>query len=67
MYRAPNSSALRSDDPIAEATTKGIRVVATLELENMDPYPFSNYKEVVLSEEDTLDIKMAYASYETAL
>jgi len=51
-------------DTIAETETKGIRVAATLELESMAPYPFSNYKEVVLDEKDTLDIKIAYASYE---
>lgn len=49
---------------IAETEAKGIRIAATLELENMEPYPFCNYKEVVLNEEDTLDIKIAYASYE---
>jgi catechol 2,3-dioxygenase-like lactoylglutathione lyase family enzyme len=43
---------------------KGIRVAAKLELDTCDPYPISNYKEVVLSEEDTLDVKIAYASYE---
>ncbi len=52
-------------DTIAETGKKGIRVAATLELENMEPYPFFNYKEVVLNEEDTLDVKIAYASYET--
>jgi len=49
---------------IAEAELKGTRVAATLELEKMEPYPFSNYKEVVLNKEDTLDINIAYASYQ---
>ncbi len=52
-------------DTIAETEKKGIRVAATLELENMEPYPFFNYKEVVLNEDDTLDVKIGYASYES--
>ena len=38
---------------------------AKLEMEKTEPYPIFNYKEVVLNEEDTLDVKIAYASYET--
>jgi len=52
-------------DTIAEAEMKGIGVAAKLEMEKTEPYPIFNYKEVVLNEEDTLDVKIAYASYET--
>ena len=35
-----------------------------LELDDAGPYPIANYKEVVLNEEDTLDVKIADASYD---
>jgi hypothetical protein len=51
-------------DAIPETEKKGIRVAATLELDDAGPYPIANYKEVVLNEEDTLGVKIAYASYD---
>ena len=48
----------------ADAERKGIGIVTTLELEQGEPFTKSNYKEVVLNEDDTLDIKMAFAEYE---